>query len=141
MGTVVKAWREHRGLIPAQLAELSGLSRGYLSQLESQKIKEPGYQQLNRLCKALEIPSSDLLNGRLPIDHDSQTEHQMFATPQIPSTLSDTSHGGSIGADIERVIAAASLSVPEKQLVAERLIGVTEEFVEFVVSTRRLQQY
>jgi transcriptional regulator with XRE-family HTH domain len=76
IGMVVKAWREWRGYTVTQLAERCGrpITKGYVSGLERDKIRQPGDDHLVLLSRALEIPVLYLVARRLP---DQVTE----ATP------------------------------------------------------------
>jgi transcriptional regulator with XRE-family HTH domain len=75
LGHVVKAWREARGLTITQLASHAGapMTKGYLSQLEHDRIRLPRDENLARLSAALEIPVVYLLTRRLP-DKASRAE-------------------------------------------------------------------
>jgi transcriptional regulator with XRE-family HTH domain len=68
IGTVVRAWREARGLTVTQLAEKAGrpVTKGYLSELEHNKTLHPGNVHLTRLARALEIPVRYLINRYSP---------------------------------------------------------------------------
>lgn len=54
IGERLKALRKARGLSRNRLAQMSGVSQSYLSDIEAGK-KNPTVEVLNRLCKALEI--------------------------------------------------------------------------------------
>jgi transcriptional regulator with XRE-family HTH domain len=68
IGMVVKAWREWRGYTVTQLAERCGrpITKGYISGLERDKIRQPGDDHLVLLSRALEIPVLYLVTRRLP---------------------------------------------------------------------------
>ncbi|HMN19831.1 MAG TPA: helix-turn-helix transcriptional regulator [Ottowia sp.] len=51
----LKAWRTHRGLTLQALADAAGLSKPYVSQLESGKRSGPA-ATLKRLARALDVP-------------------------------------------------------------------------------------
>ncbi len=56
----VKAWREHRGLTQDALAERVGISKPFLSQIETGK-RQFGADTLRKLADALGIAADDLL--------------------------------------------------------------------------------
>ena len=58
--SLVRLWREHRGLTAAQLAQAADISAGYLSELESGK-KTGGLETLRRIADALKLSIDDLL--------------------------------------------------------------------------------
>ena len=51
----VRLWREHRGLTQEALAEVAGISKPYLSQIESGK-RRGSVAVLRALAQALEVP-------------------------------------------------------------------------------------
>lgn len=55
----VRVFREHRGLRAGELAERAGISKGYLSELESGK-KTGSLNVLKRIADALDVELSDL---------------------------------------------------------------------------------
>jgi transcriptional regulator with XRE-family HTH domain len=56
----IRVWREHRGLSQQQLADETGISKPYLSQLESGK-REASQRVIRRLARALSIDLDDLI--------------------------------------------------------------------------------
>jgi transcriptional regulator with XRE-family HTH domain len=81
IGMVVKSWREWRGYSVTQLAELCGrpITKGYISGLERDKIRQPGDDHLILLSRALEIPVLYLVTRRLP-EEESEIS---FGAPTI----------------------------------------------------------
>jgi DNA-binding XRE family transcriptional regulator len=55
----IRAWREHRGLTQDALSEASGISKPYLSQIESQK-RAGTTKVLSAISRVLDVPM-DLL--------------------------------------------------------------------------------
>jgi mannose-6-phosphate isomerase-like protein (cupin superfamily) len=55
VGHEVRRWRSERGLTLAQVAQLSGLNLGYLSQIENDKAT-PSLDALGAIAAALDIP-------------------------------------------------------------------------------------
>ena len=58
----IRVWRTYRGLTQQQLAEVTGISKAYLSQLESGK-RTGTAEVLSALTKALKVSIDDLLEG------------------------------------------------------------------------------
>lgn len=56
----VKLWREHRGLTVEALAELAGISKAFLSQIENGK-RQGTVKTLKALATALQVPLDVLL--------------------------------------------------------------------------------
>lgn len=86
IGEQVREARQARHLSLAQLASASGLSKGFLSQLES-GISNPSLASLNRLASALDVSVRSLMSG----SNDRTTNPLVPAFPGlvIPGTLSD----------------------------------------------------
>jgi DNA-binding XRE family transcriptional regulator len=59
----IRVWREHRRLSQQQLAEVAGISKPYLSQLEAGK-REASQRVIRRLAEALRVDLDDLLRER-----------------------------------------------------------------------------
>lgn len=56
----VRAWRDHRGMTQAQLSAASGVSKPYISQLES-GARAGTVAWLQKLARALDIPVGALI--------------------------------------------------------------------------------
>lgn len=54
-GSVVLAWREHRGLSQTQLAADAGISKAYLSQIEN-GARRGSVRALKAIARALDVP-------------------------------------------------------------------------------------
>jgi transcriptional regulator with XRE-family HTH domain len=70
IGEVVRAWREIQALTLGELVEKAGplITKQYLSQLETKKIRSPGDEYLVCIAQALKIPVSYLVNRIMPED-------------------------------------------------------------------------
>lgn len=66
LGEVIRAWRTAHGWTVTELARRTGVSKGYISQVEHSKILQPKLEQLARIAGALGITEWDLINRRLP---------------------------------------------------------------------------
>lgn len=51
----IKLWREHRGLTQQELAKLAGISKPYLSQIETGK-RQGTVETLSALARSLDVP-------------------------------------------------------------------------------------
>lgn len=56
----VRVWREHRGMSAVQLAERAGISRGYLSQIET-GAREGTISTIAAIARALDLDIADLV--------------------------------------------------------------------------------
>jgi transcriptional regulator with XRE-family HTH domain len=64
IGKTIRIWREAMDLSLNQLAESSGVSKGYLSQLENGVVARPSADALGRIAEALGKPLYELLGER-----------------------------------------------------------------------------
>lgn len=58
--SLVRVWRDHRGLTPKALAEKAGIARAHLSQIEAGK-REGTVETLRKLATALSVAIDDLV--------------------------------------------------------------------------------
>jgi transcriptional regulator with XRE-family HTH domain len=58
--SAIRVWREHRGLLQAELAQKAGISAAYLSQLESGK-RTGTADVLGRIAAALGVDIDDII--------------------------------------------------------------------------------
>jgi transcriptional regulator with XRE-family HTH domain len=58
---VIKKLRNARGLTQEQVAEKAGVSKNYITMLETGTRKSPSLPVLKRLAKALGVPVTELL--------------------------------------------------------------------------------
>jgi transcriptional regulator with XRE-family HTH domain len=60
LGEKVKYYRKQRNLFQVELADITGVSTGYIGSIE-QDIRTPSLKLLNKLAKALKISPKDLI--------------------------------------------------------------------------------
>ena len=104
VGEVIRNWREFRGLSITELAEMAKLSKGYISQVENDKIKRPSDQQLAKLAGALEIEVWDIIARRMPGNQ---------ATTKGPTT-SDTKNKEGVSQDSPLPFEAGAFYYPQE---------------------------
>ncbi len=80
LGEFIKKIREERGLTQEELAALSGLERGWISQLELDNIKEPSAKKLLKLSKPLRVKLDDIYKAAGYVK-ESKTEYKASRTP------------------------------------------------------------
>jgi transcriptional regulator with XRE-family HTH domain len=139
IGEVVKAWRERRGLTVTQLAERTGrpITKGYISELERGKIRQPGDDHLVLLSRALQIPILYLVSRRLPDRENGaitaegtptlrRRRARAFASPPIEdASVEDETVGQQdeiLGQQIEMILDEEGLSQEERSQIAEVLV-------------------
>lgn len=91
IGLRIRKYRLERGLTPAQLAEDAGLSKSYLSELESDETsnRRPSADALYRIARSLGVAISDLLGRPITLVSKSDRPKSLtaFATTRgLPET-------------------------------------------------------
>jgi transcriptional regulator with XRE-family HTH domain len=78
VGSRIRQYRHDRGLSLNQLAAMSGISKGYLSTLETAGTADPKHrpsgETLYAIAEALGVTMSDLLGRKLIVQPDTQIE-------------------------------------------------------------------
>lgn len=62
IGPQLRALRQSRGMSLSELARRSGVSKGYLSQIENETSRSPSLKIMQRLSRALELPVTALVS-------------------------------------------------------------------------------
>jgi transcriptional regulator with XRE-family HTH domain len=89
----IKTLRKQKKFTLQELADLTGLTKGYLSKIERSK-KAPPYSTLNRIAMALGVDAAFLLGERLNISEDTRlslTKKNQGKIVDIVRTLSEGS--------------------------------------------------
>ena len=80
IGTMIRTRREELGLSLSALAEQSGVSKGYCSQLENGAATNPSVDTISRIAAALGVALHDLLGESRQAEHES---------PRLPRGLTE----------------------------------------------------
>lgn len=142
IGHVIRAWRQHRDLTITELAARAGppITKGYVSQLERNKIRLPGDVKLAQLSRALDVSIRDLVNRRLPGESAIETTtvgepSSRSRGPVYPALPAANAEGDeTIGRRIERLIAAARLTEEAERLVAAYIEEMTGRLLSLLRS-------
>jgi transcriptional regulator with XRE-family HTH domain len=77
IGNVIRQWREqHFKLNVTAFAKRAGMSKGYISAVENNVIKNPTDENLEKLAAAIGISVRELLARKLPSDPENQERPQ-----------------------------------------------------------------
>ena len=68
IGEVVRRWREHHGWSLTDYAARAGLTKGYVSEVERNRIARPKSPQLVKLARPFGLTEWDLISRRTPLD-------------------------------------------------------------------------
>jgi transcriptional regulator with XRE-family HTH domain len=135
LGEVVRAWRLERGLTLEDLAARvgSGMSRGYLSQLENDKIHTPSEEKLALLAAALSIDPLILVTRAFPTE-----AHQVHGRVDDSIHPLEDEAPGTVTADVSKLIdLLASLPPSRQQSYIDALIALIERLAPSEVQTER----
>jgi len=72
VGKIVKLWRDFRGLTATALAIEAGVSKAYLSEVETGRILRPREARLKLIADALGIPIENFITRKLPPEQSAQ---------------------------------------------------------------------
>jgi transcriptional regulator with XRE-family HTH domain len=135
LGQVIRAWRMARGLTLAELAARAGppMTRGYLSQLENDRIHTPSEEKVAQLAAALGIEPLVLLTRQFPPagSHAEELAEQTAPTSPDQSVPPDVGPGHSTDLDLSRLLTALEPLPPARQqqyldalaVLVEQLLG------------------
>lgn len=83
MGLRIRTLRKERGLTGEQLAEMVGITKGYISEIETGK-KTPGAGLVIRFAAALNCEVYELYEGSLDEQKDAALRAHMEVMSQLP---------------------------------------------------------
>lgn len=92
----IKVLREQRKMTLQELADMTGLTKGYLSKIERSK-KAPPYSTLNRIATALGVDAAFLLGENLENLKDTRLSFTKKDERKAVETLSSLSEGSLYG--------------------------------------------
>jgi transcriptional regulator with XRE-family HTH domain len=125
LGAVIRAWRQKRGFTLAELASRAGSSftRGYLSQLETDRIHNPSEEKITRLAAALEIDPMVLVTREFP---STEASRPTDSEPNVVEPKTIIAAG--VTADLSPLLTAlANVSQSEQQLWVDALAALLEQ--------------
>ncbi|WCF07361.1 helix-turn-helix domain-containing protein [Paenibacillus thiaminolyticus] len=71
IGDSIRQYRNKANLTQSQLAELSGVSTGYISKIENDEVERPSFEKVSHIAKALQIPIHEIVQPYLEIRQKS----------------------------------------------------------------------
>jgi len=97
LGNTINTLRKQKGIKQGDLADKSGLTQAYVSQIEKNK-KEPNMSALKRICEALDIPVPILFFLSMDKDDIPPKKRDAFEmlSPSIKSFIGEFFIGGNL---------------------------------------------
>lgn len=144
VGDIVRAWRDVRGLTVTELAQRSGMSKGYISQIEHNKIKRPNNNILEKLADALEVTVLDLITRRRPSDIVDASQVSSTNTisdkparrrrASLASPLIDTlvSRPTTVGEQLDAIVNQRGLSIGQQEILGQVVIPLVQRVVQLM---------
>ena len=100
----IKALRKQKKITLQELADLTNLTKGYLSKIERSK-KAPPYSTLNKIAMALGIDAAFLLGERLDRSNDARISFTKRDQGKVVKMMSSLSEGSLYGYGYEALAA------------------------------------
>ncbi len=125
LGRVIRAWRQAQGLTLEDLASRAGspFSRGYLSQLENDRIHTPGEEKLAQLAAALGVDPLVLVTRQFPDEGASPATGEA----RVPTSTTRDSAEIGVSVDVAPLLAAlAGLPPSRQQQYVDALVSLVE---------------
>jgi transcriptional regulator with XRE-family HTH domain len=132
IGAVVRAWRLARGFTLEELAVKAGpdVSRGYLSQLENDKIHTPSEEKLAQLAEALGIAPLVLVTRTFPDTELPNTLPAAVADSTAPIGIEGAA-APHFDVDLSRLTAALSrVPTSRQQQYVDAFVALVEQLTE-----------
>jgi transcriptional regulator with XRE-family HTH domain len=148
IGDVVREWRRYLQISLTEFSKKTKLTKGYISELEHNKIDNPKPPKRKALAAALGITERDIVSRRMPpkSDEAEEDEDQRSDTPipsiahaakAIPYVPFDTTEDEI--EEIKDLIASASLPEEEDKKVKAALVEITKQLLSLIGVQRKSQ--
>lgn len=129
IGKIIKEWRHHRGYTMDELRQRAGVSKSYVSQLESGKIRNPKDEYIRKIAQALGVQSADLIYRRSPENDDT--------ADQLPLSDLNLQYGrDTLGQHIERLLLEAKLKQYQQKMIGDTLVKHTQDLIEVLIKVQ-----
>ncbi|BFH70087.1 MAG: helix-turn-helix transcriptional regulator [Paenibacillus dendritiformis] len=129
IGDSIRQYRNKANLTQSQLAELSGVSTGYISKIENDEVERPSFEKVNPIANALHIPIREVIQPYLEIGQKSDV---------LFGILREVIKGD--GADLtDLIIKTASACLHSKDLDSIDLMEKLYQFVDQEVNNDSLK--
>jgi transcriptional regulator with XRE-family HTH domain len=168
IGDVVREWRRYRQISLTEFSKRTKRSKGYISELEHNKIDNPKLDKLKRIAAALGISVRDIVSRRMPdevnegnvaseedmqgltlvkVEDDETEEEDQFSTAHstiaIPwKDIPDAPFGTTEEEidDIEDLIASAGLNEEEEERIMATLFEITKQLLSLIAAQRKTRK-
>jgi len=125
LGDRLKEIRKQKKLTLDEIASMTGVSKGTLSQIENGKV-QPSTDNLIKICERLECSSDYLLLGIIKENHKEEVQKEMTLT------------GGSVDL-VEKLVYFAELSIVSKNQAIEfkeETVKAKDQIIEIQENTK-----
>ena len=134
IGEAVKRWRQFRGISLTGLANRAGMTKGYLSQVEHNKISRPSDEYLGRLADALSIEVESLLARQMPPSTQAANLLHGAGIYSSPIVLSQRSReqDNEVDETVAEIIAEFNLPIGERELAEQLVLEATRSICRVI---------
>jgi transcriptional regulator with XRE-family HTH domain len=134
IGDVVREWRRYHQISLTEFSKRTKLTKGYISELEHNKIDNPKQDKLERMAEPLRISVRDILSRRMP--ELRRRRGGALASPPIeePSPMPDSVEATTVGQDIDKEL--EGLSQEECDMVREFLVPQARQLKRLIKLNR-----
>ena len=134
IGDVVREWRRYHQISLTEFSKRTKLTKGYISELEHNKIDNPKQDKLERMAEPLRISVRDILSRRMP--ELRRRRGGALASPSIeePSPMPDSVEATTVGQDIDKEL--EGLSQEECDMVREFLVPQARQLKRLIKLNR-----
>jgi transcriptional regulator with XRE-family HTH domain len=128
IGDVVREWRQNLQISLTDFCQQTKLSKGYVSELEHNKIDNPKMDKLEVLAKALRMTVMDIVSRRMPPKDGA-----------VQSTPSSKQGIAGQGDQEDSPVSLPSLGNPAMTL-ADSLLDITFEQIEAIIESKHFSE-
>jgi transcriptional regulator with XRE-family HTH domain len=168
IGDVVREWRRYRQISLTEFSKRTKRSKGYISELEHNKIDNPKLDKLKRIAAALGISVRDIVSRRMPdevnegnvaseedmqgltlvkVEDDETEEEEQFSIVHsaiaIPWKAIPDAPCGTTEEEMDEIvslIASAGLSDEEEERINATLFEIAKQLLSFIATQRKTQK-
>lgn len=136
IGQLIKDARHGKGLTLAELARRTNVSPAHLSQIENEKVTNPGVEVLSRIATALGI-TFDIAGHRPTGEHQAGLS---YASPFSLEQLAQTSSEVELIKTVEELLRDKRLSRAQKENICGKVLSYARWLIGDAVSSESKAQ-
>jgi transcriptional regulator with XRE-family HTH domain len=170
IGDVVREWRRYRQISLTEFSKRTKRSKGYISELEHNKIDNPKLDKLKRIAAALGISVRDIVSRRMPDevnegnvaseedmqgltlvkveDGEAEKKGDQISDTSLPTManlaigIPDSLLGGTLGDQIKEIkrLIDSVCLTDEEEEMVASQLDTTERLLKFIAAQRNIRK-